>query len=210
MSTVHLKCDPYNLVVAGVGGQGNVTTSRSIGNMLAQLGLFVTIGDTFGASQRGGSVMSHLRISAKSSWSPQIPLGKAHMIVSMEPSETIRALRDYGNPEVKVITNTRPLFPIGVNAGNLQYPAADEIESWINEMSAEAWFLDATEEALKMGNPVLGNVILAGALAGTRELPLQRDIFERTMAERFSGDALNKNLAAFDYGMRYVNGRERV
>lgn len=204
MSTVQLKFDPYNLVVAGVGGQGNVTTSRSIGNMLAQLGLFVTIGDTFGASQRGGSVMSHLRISAKSSWSPQIPLGKAHMVVSMEPSETIRALRDYGNPEVKVITNTRPLLPIGVNAGNLQYPAADEIKSWINEMSAEAWFLDATEEALKMGNPVLGNVILAGALAGTKELPLERDVFERTMAERFSGDALNKNLAAFDYGMRYV------
>ena len=204
MASVRLKFDPYNLVVAGVGGQGNVTTSRSIGNMLAQLGLFVTIGDTFGASQRGGSVMSHLRISAKSSWSPQIPYGKAHMVVSMEPSETIRALRDYGNPEVKVITNTRPLFPVGVNAGNLQYPAGDELKSWINEMSTQAWFLNATEEALKMGNPVLGNVILAGALAGTKELPLQRDIFERIMAERFSGDALQKNLAAYDYGMRYV------
>jgi indolepyruvate ferredoxin oxidoreductase, beta subunit len=204
MSAVQLKCDPYNLIIAGVGGQGNVTTSRFVGNMLSQIGLFVTIGDTFGASQRGGSVTSHLRISAKSSWSPQIPMGQAHMIVSMEPSETIRTLRDYGNPAVKVITNTRPMFPIGVNTGQLGYPSASEIESWIEEMSEKAWFLNATAEAMKMGNPVFGNVILAGALAGTNELPMRRDIFAGIMTERFAGDLLQKNLSAYDYGVQCV------
>ena len=101
--SITLKHDPYNLIITGVGGQGNVMTSRSVGHMLSFLGLNVTIGETFGASQRGGSVMSHLRISARSSWSPQIPLGQAHMVVSMEPSETLRVLKDYGNKEVKVI-----------------------------------------------------------------------------------------------------------
>lgn len=204
MSTIQLKYDPYNLIIAGVGGQGNVTTSRAVGNMLSQLGLFVTIGDTFGASQRGGSVMSHLRISATSSWSPQIPLGRAHMIVSMEPSETIRTLRDYGNPGVKVITNTRPLLPIGVNLGQLSYPSSSDIESWIGELSEKAWFLNATAQAMAMGNPILANVILAGALAGTSELPMQRDIFAGIMAERFSGDALDMNLCAYDYGAQCV------
>ena len=204
MSAIQLKCDPYNLIIAGVGGQGNVMTSRSVGNMLSQLGLFVTIGDTFGMSQRGGSVMSHLRISTKCSWSPQIPLGRAHMVVSMEPSETIRTLRDYGNPAVKVITNTRPMFPIGVNTGQLSYPSASEIESWIEEMSEKAWFLNATAEAMKMGNPVLGNVILAGALAGTNELPMRRDIFAGIMAERFTGDLLQQNISAYDYGVQCV------
>ena len=204
MPAIQLKCDPYNLIIAGVGGQGNVMTSRSVGNMLSRLGLFVTIGDTFGASQRGGSVMSHLRISAKCSWSPQIPAGRAHMVVSMEPSETIRTLRDYGNPAVKVITNTRPLFPTGVNSGQLNYPSAGEIESWIEEMSEKAWILNATTEAMKMGNPVFGNVILAGALAGTRELPMRRDIFAGIMAERFDGDLLQQNLAAYDYGVQCV------
>lgn len=204
MSTAQLKHDPYNLIIAGVGGQGNVTTSRAVGNVLSQLGLFVTIGDTFGASQRGGSVMSHLRISSQCSWSPQIPLGQAHMIVSMEPSETIRALRDYGNPAVKVITNTRPLFPIGVNAGQMSYPSESEIESWIEEMSEQAWFLNATVEAMAMGNPILGNVILTGALAGTNELPMRRDIFAGFMAERFSGDVLEMNLCAYDYGAQCV------
>jgi indolepyruvate ferredoxin oxidoreductase beta subunit len=204
MTTIQLKYDPYNLIITGVGGQGNVTTSRAVGNMLSQLGLFVTIGDTFGASQRGGSVMSHLRISAASSWSPQIPLGRAHMIVSMEPSETIRTLRDYGNQGVKVITNTRPLLPIGVNLGQLSYPSASEIESWIREMSESAWFLNATAKAMAMGNPILGNVILTGALAGTNDLPMQRSIFAEIMAERFSGDALDMNLCAYDYGVQCV------
>jgi len=122
----------------------------------------------------------------------------------MEPSETIRALRDYGNPAVKVITNTRPLFPIGVNTGQLSYPSTDEIESSIEEMSEKSWFINATTVAMKMGNPILGNVILAGALAGTSELPMRRDIFAAIMAERFTGDVLERNLSAYDYGVQCV------
>jgi indolepyruvate ferredoxin oxidoreductase beta subunit len=204
MPEITLSHDPYNLIITGVGGQGNVMTSRAVGNMLSQLGLFVTIGETFGASQRGGSVMSHLRISAVSSWSPQIPLGKAHMIISMEPSETIRVLKDYGNPDVKVITNTRPFYPVGVISGQITYPKDEEIRGWITDLTSQSWFLNATEEAVKIGNPVLGNVIMAGALAGTGELPLKRDVFEGIMATRFSGEKLSKNLDAYDFGVKSV------
>ena len=86
-----LSADPYNLIITGVGGQGNVLASRMVGNMLSRLGLFVTIGETFGASQRGGSVMSHLRISTRSCLSPQIPRGRAHSVVALEPIEALRA-----------------------------------------------------------------------------------------------------------------------
>lgn len=204
MTDIQLKYDPYNLIITGVGGQGNVMTSRAVGNMLSQLGLHVTIGETFGASQRGGSVMSHLRISAKGSWSPQIPLGSAHMIVSMEPSETIRVLKDYGNPDVKVISNTRPNYPVGVISGQITYPSPDEIKTWIEEMSSEYWLLNATDEAVKIGNPVLGNVVMAGALAGTGDLPLNRDIFEQIMSINFSGDKMRMNLEAYDFGVKMV------
>ncbi|MFA6011809.1 MAG: indolepyruvate oxidoreductase subunit beta [Desulfobacteraceae bacterium] len=204
MKNLTLNVDPYNLIITGVGGQGNVMTSRAVGNMLSQLGLHVTIGETFGASQRGGSVMSHLRISAKSSWSPQIPLGCAHMIVSMEPSETLRVLKDYGHPGVKVITNTRPFYPVGVISGQMAYPKDEEIRAWITELSSKAWFLNATEQAVAIGNPVLGNVIMAGALAGTGELPLEREIFQAILATKFSGDKLKMNLEAYDFGVRSV------
>ena len=99
MTKTLLKQDPYNLIITGVGGQGNVISSRIIGNMLAAKGFFVTIGETFGASQRGGSVMSHVRISTRSTLSPQIPQGKAHMVVSLEPVETLSVLNGYGNPD---------------------------------------------------------------------------------------------------------------
>ncbi len=204
MAAPSLKYDPYNLIITGVGGQGNVMTSRTIGNMLSALGLFVTIGDTFGASQRGGSVMSHLRISSEGNSSPQIPMGKAHMVVSMEPTETIRVLKDYGNPAVKVISNTRPLYPVGVISGKISYPSTEEIETWIGQLCAKAWHVNATAEAMKIGDPVLGNVILAGALAGTKDLPLERDEFVAIMGNRFKGEVLQKNIAAYDYGVRCV------
>ena len=151
MNHVSLPYDPYNIIITGVGGQGNVMASRVVGNMLSRQGLQVTIGETFGASQRGGSVMSHLRISAASTFSPQIPKGKAHMIVALEPTEAIRVLRDYGNPEVAVLCNTRPIQSIGVISGEQTYPALKEIREWVRELSLSSWFIDATEEALKLG-----------------------------------------------------------
>ena len=97
MTAAVLKYDPYNLIITGVGGQGNVLASRMVGDMLARKGFDITIGETFGASQRGGSVMSHLRISQKGACSPQIPLGMAHMVVSLEPTEALRVLKNYGS-----------------------------------------------------------------------------------------------------------------
>ncbi|MBU1170823.1 MAG: indolepyruvate oxidoreductase subunit beta [Proteobacteria bacterium] len=208
MPELTLKHDPYNLIITGVGGQGNVMTSRAVGNMLSLLGFHVTIGETFGASQRGGSVMSHVRISKDSSWSPQIPSGHAHMVVSMEPSETIRVLKDFGNRDVKVITNTRPFYPVGVISGQISYPSDDDIRTWISELTSKAWFLNATEKAVAIGDPILGNVIMAGALAGTGELPLDREVFHTIMASRFSGDILQKNLDAYAFGVESVLSRK--
>lgn len=126
------------------------------------------------------------------------------MIVSMEPSETLRVLKDYGHPGVKVITNTRPFYPVGVISGQMAYPKDEEIRAWITELSSKAWFLNATEQAVAIGNPVLGNVIMAGALAGTGELPLEREIFQAILATKFSGDKLKMNLEAYDFGVRCV------
>ena len=199
-----LQKDPYNLIITGVGGQGNVLASRMVGDMLARMGFFVTIGETFGASQRGGSVMSHLRISSESSLSPQIPKGSAHMVVALEPTEALRILKDYGNPEIKVLCNTRPIHSISVICGEQNYPPLDEIKTWIKELSEKSWFLDTTEAAVKLGNPILGNTICVGALAGTGELPLNRDVFENAVTRKMSPDKVDLNLSAYDMGARMI------
>jgi indolepyruvate ferredoxin oxidoreductase beta subunit len=200
MGKVTLSSDPFNLIIAGVGGQGNVMASRVVGNMLMERGLHITIGETFGASQRGGSVMSHLRISAESSFSPQIPKGRAHMVVSLEPTETLRVLRDYGNPGVSVLCNTRPIYSVGVICGDLHYPSQEDLKKWIRQLSKESWFLNTTDAALKLGNPILGNIMLVGALAATKMLPLDRTSFERVITRTMAGSKVGMNLTAFDQG----------
>ncbi len=201
MENYELPHDPYNLIITGVGGQGNVLGSRIVGTMLSMKGFQITIGETFGASQRGGSVMSHMRISATSHYSPQIPKGKAHMIVALEPLEAIRVLNEYGNPDVKTICNIKPLHPAGVIAGNVNYPSMDDIQKWASELSKKAWFLDSTEEAMKLGNAIFGNIIMAGALSATKDLPLEREDFKSIISEQFSPDKAEVNLKAFDIGV---------
>jgi indolepyruvate ferredoxin oxidoreductase beta subunit len=199
MGNSQLPRDPYSIIITGVGGQGNVMASRILANMLVRKGYHITIGETFGASQRGGSVMSHIRISAKTNWSPQIPKGNADIVVSLEPIEAIRVLAGYGNPGVRVLVNTRPIYPVGVISGELDYPSIEEIRASIKKLSAHAWFVDATEEAIKMGNPILGNII--SAVSGIGALPVDREDFREVIRENLPAGTLGINLKAFDSGV---------
>ena len=205
MNDVSLPYDPYNVIITGVGGQGNVMASRVVGIMLSRQGLQVTIGETFGASQRGGSVMSHLRISTGSSWSPQIPKGRCHLVISLEPTEAMRVLANYGNPNVKVLCNTRPVHAIGVISGDQKYPPVHDIKSWIAELSNSCWFLEATEKAMEMGNPIFGNIMMIGAAAGVGVLPLDREDFETVISETMPADKLELNLKAYDLGSQMIH-----
>jgi len=204
MTVTQLPKDPYNIIITGVGGQGNVMASRVLANMLVMKGFSVTIGETFGASQRGGSVMSHLRVSEKDTWSPQIPKGRAHVIVALEPTEAIRVLADYGNPDVKVVSNTRPIHPAGVIAGDLAYPALEETKKTAQGISSQAWFIDATDEALKLGHPILGNIIMLGALSGLDDLPLDKEDFREVIAKSLPQNKVGINMEAFDLGRKLL------
>jgi len=205
MTNPRLAADPYNLIITGVGGQGNVLASKIVGNMLVEKGFQVTIGETFGSSQRGGSVMSHLRVSTAAMLSPQIPKGKAHLIMSLEPTEAIRVLNDYGNPDVKLITNTRPVHSVGVIGGEDSYPSMEALKQWAAKLTAAAWFIDATDEAIKLGNPILGNVLLVGALSAVGDIPLDRETFGGVIARSMSEDKVGLNLQAFDMGLAMIS-----
>ncbi len=204
MGQAELLQDPYNVIITGVGGQGNVLASRVLGNMLVRKGYQVVIGETFGATQRGGSVMSHLRISSTTSFSPQIPKGKAHIVVALEPTEAIRVLKDYGSPEVSALCNTRPIHPVGVISGELEYPSPEEIKNSVTQLTNQAWFINVTDEALKLGNPVFGNIMMIGALAGINVLPLDRELFEAVISESMPEEKVEVNLSAYDKGTNMV------
>ena len=203
MSDVKLAKDPYNVIITGVGGQGNVLVARLLGGMLTKKGLLVTIGETFGASQRGGSVMSHLRISRQTMASPQIPRGRADVIVSLEPAEALRVLALYGNPGTMFLTNSHPIYPVGVIKGELAYPPVAEMEAAVKEILPAAHFIGATSRALALGNSILVNIVMLGALARLNVVPFNREDFQEAIALRLPTGQLAINLQAFDegYGM---------
>jgi len=199
MTTIYQ--DPLNVIICGVGGQGNVLISSLIASALNGKGYYVTVGDTYGAAQRGGAVFSSVRISSRRFYGPLIPEGKAHLIVGLEPLETLRLLQKYGNPQVVCITNTYTVYPVGVMANRLEYPDDDELKKTIKGLSKSAWFIDATDMARNLGAQIALNVVMAGALIGSGQIPLTREETEAELRNFFPADSLDLNFKAFEMGM---------
>jgi indolepyruvate ferredoxin oxidoreductase beta subunit len=198
-----LSKDPINMVVSGVGGQGNVMVTLMIGNALVSAGYFVTVGETYGSSQRGGSVMSHMKISAEKQYSPLIAHGQADIILGMEPVETLRMLKQYGNDHVISIVNPRPIHAIDLSGKG--YPDLKGVLKHIGELSSRTYTVHATQEAQKMGNPILANMILIGALIKTGLLPIGEATLDAAIRQMFP-KAVDVNVKALKKGMESVNG----
>ncbi len=196
--------DPWNMIITGVGGQGNVLASQILGQMLVQQGYIITIGETYGASQRGGSVMSHIRVSRKGQYSPLIPEGKCDLVLALEPVEALRVLVNYGNPGVIMLINTRPIYPIDVIAGNAAYPELSVVLKKIQKLSREVWTLNATEIGLELGDPIFSNIVMLGALSALDLLPLNREGFQNVIQEMLPFHKLHLNMNAFDRGREAV------
>jgi indolepyruvate ferredoxin oxidoreductase beta subunit len=199
-----LAKDPFNVIIGGVGGQGNVLASQILGHMLVARGYVITIGETYGASQRGGAVMSHLRLSEKDQFSPLIPEGRCDLLVSLEPVEALRILEPYGHPGVMTLINTRPIFPMDVISGNATYPEVSKVIGSVQALSRKAWTINATQIALDMGDPIFSNMAMLGALYGTNTLPIDREGFEATIQALLPPHKLSENLKAFDEGSKAV------
>jgi indolepyruvate ferredoxin oxidoreductase beta subunit len=198
--------EPLNLIIAGVGGQGNVLISRLIGQAMVDDGYKVTIGETYGASQRGGSVTSHVRISKDYQYGALIPEGQADIILGLEPMETLRHLALRGSPGTYVITNTRPIYPMCVATGEAEYPTLDHIRQNIDELSRKAWYINASEIALNLGGSLLANIVMVGALSGLKIMALKPDRFEHQLKAIFQKGKLDLNLRAFKTGLTYDFG----
>jgi indolepyruvate ferredoxin oxidoreductase beta subunit len=193
--------DPLNVIVTGVGGQGNVLISQLIGKALVREGHHVTIGETYGASQRGGAVMSHLRISRQEQYGPLIPEGQADVILGLEPVETMRVLAQYGHPGVIVIANSRPVYTMAVTTGMAEYPGTPKIARTLEELSSTAWLIGATDIALELGASILTNIVMLGALVGSGALPLPTEAFEAELRDSLPSDRLELNLQAARRGL---------
>ncbi len=199
-----ISADPLNLIICGVGGQGNILLSGMVGSAYIRKGGFATIGETFGAAQRGGAVFSSVRVSEKREYGPLMPEGKAHLIIGLEPLEALRMVQKYGNPETVCISNTYPVVPAGVSANRDKYPDIDELKEGIGNLTKQCWFLDATAIALELGAPIAMNIVMIGAVLGTEQLTLTPDDIKAQLQESLPPDRLELNYEALSRGMKAV------
>ena len=195
-----LDFDPLNIIISGVGGQGNILASDLISRAFCEEGYFVSVGETYGATQRGGSVVSHIRLSRKHAYGPLIPLGEGHVIVGFEPLEVYRIFRDYGHDTVRVIMNDHPFYPLDVLQQRSEYPDIEQLVSCIRLLAADLKIIKGTELAKKAGHALAQNVVMVGAFAGLNWVPLKKDRFLKAIEEIFSGAKLEFNKRAFESG----------
>lgn len=199
-----LQKDPFNVIICGIGGQGNILLSRMIGRVMIRKEYLIDIGETFGAAQRGGSVFSSLRVSKKKNHGPLIPEGRAHVIMSLEPLEALRMLRSYGNPETVTIYNTQPVYPVGVLAKRFDYPDLEKLKTAIGQLSHKSWSLNATELAMELNSPIVANIIMLGALANSDTLPVSMDDVIIEIKNSFPSNKVDLNLKALDMGFNAI------
>ena len=191
----------FDLVIAGVGGQGNILASQVIARCAMDEGFNVVNTETKGAAQRGGSVLSHVRIADGEIFSPLVPTGQADVLLGFEPLE---ALRHIGllNPRSLFIINTAPVPTILSNMKIDKYPSTEQIIDAIKEKGLHGYFINATQAAKNLGNVLLTNVVMLGALAAVCDILPGKDIQGKLLTlvdEKFHED----DIKAFGKG-RYL------
>jgi indolepyruvate ferredoxin oxidoreductase beta subunit len=199
--------DHLDLVIAGVGGQGNILLSRIVGETALRAGTDVRISEAFGAAQRGGAVLSHVRLGK--SHSPVIPLGRANALLALEPGEALRQSRFLRQDGLAVV-NTKPIMPVEVLAGRATYPPIDKIKELMTRLTSNLFMTDAAKLAEQAGNAMTANIVMLGALDGCKILPFQPHALEESISIMVPKKMIDANLKAFELGRASVSSNMQM
>ncbi|OYT55118.1 MAG: indolepyruvate oxidoreductase [Candidatus Altiarchaeales archaeon ex4484_2] len=181
-----------DILIVGVGGQGIILASDILSNAALRQDLNVKTTETHGMAQRGGSVVTHVRLSNSDIYSPLIPKGNVDVLIAFEPLEALRYL-DYVSKETFIVVNSNPIKMH-------DYPDMDSI---LEELGGRnALVVDALELAGEAGNVLTQNIVLLGA--SSSHLPLKREILKETIKQMVKR-AVDENLKAFQLGVKAWN-----
>ncbi len=186
-----------NILIAGVGGQGALTTAGIIARAAMKAGYNVVTAETHGMAQRGGSVEVHVRIGNVRS--PLIPEGGADIMIALEPAEALRYAK-YLNDRSVVILNTRKIVPPSVTAGFATYPAIDEIIGELAKMTKHIIPVKASEIAENAGSVLTTNVVVVGMLLGYCDMPFSYNDVKEVIKEVMPDKIAEMNLRALKMG----------
>jgi indolepyruvate ferredoxin oxidoreductase beta subunit len=182
-----------DIIISGVGGQGILSIAASIGLAAVANDLFLKQAEVHGMSQRGGDVQSHLRLSDRKIASDLIPYGKANLIISVEPMESLRYL-PWLSADGWLVTNSNPFINIP------DYPAIEEILKEIKKIKNHI-IIDADVIAKTKGSARSGNMVILGAASTFIDMPFKSlEDAVRELFIRKGEDVVQSNLSALKAG----------
>lgn len=198
----------YNIIIAGVGGQGIIFAGQIIAEAGIMEGYEVYLFEEHGMARRGGSVATFLRFG-KNIFTPIILEGTANLLVSFEPSEALRHLK-FMNKNSIIILNTRRIIPVSISSNKeKKYPSLEKISDILSKFCKKLIPFDATALALSAGDAITMNTVLLGAISAIDKFPIRKEILKECIKKHSSKSMLESNLTAFDFGYEMILEHEK-
>ena len=182
-----------NIMIVGVGGQGTLLTSRILGGITVENGYDVKLSEVHGMAQRGGSVVTYVRYGEKVT-EPIVEEGQADVLIAFERLEALRYAHFLKKDGV-IIVNDQRIDPMPVVTGVAKYP-----DGIIEKLSKKyrVVSVDAMDEAIKMGNSRVFNVIILGIAAKNMDFPKEQWI--EVIKKKVPPKTIDINVKAFERG----------
>ena len=189
-----------DLLVTGAGGQGVILASDIISETAIAAGYDVKKTDTIGMAQRGGSVLSNVRI-ARQVWSPLIKQGEVDILLALEKLEAARWV-NYLRPGGITIINNQALPPLAVSLGNERYPSDKEIKDIIKRRTDRIYFIEGTRRARELGNIRTLNMFMLGC--ASLFMPFKVQAWKDSISQRLPANLRQINITAFNQGRKEI------
>ena len=186
-----------NILIVGVGGQGTLLASVLLGNLALDAGYDVKLSEVHGMSQRGGSVVTHVKISDDKVGAPLIEKGEADVILAFEQLEAYRWL-PYLRKGGSLFVNTQQILPMPVILGQAEYP--EEMDRALEERAGNLKAFDALQIAEQCGSSKAVNVVLLGA--ASRHFPFSDDAWMKVIEDNVKEKFVEMNKFAFRAGQQ--------
>lgn len=185
-----------NIIIAGVGGQGTLLTSRILGGLALEAGYDVKLSEVHGMAQRGGSVVTYVRYGQEVA-EPIVEEGMADILIAFERLEAMR-FAHFLKKDGVIIANDQRIDPMPVLLGMAEYP--QNIFEQL-EKKYQVYAIDAGLEAKKLGNPKVSNMIVLGIAAKNMNFSKAQwyDIIEKIVPPK----TVELNKKAFDIGYEF-------
>lgn len=183
-----------NISLVGVGGQGTLLASEILCKVALLAGKDVKKSEVHGMAQRGGSVVSQIRIGDKV-YSPLIGVGETDILIAFEKVEALR-FAHFLAPDGVAMVNNQEIRPVTVSTGQSVWP--DDLDSRLTSTFSKLELVPALKMAREMGNVRVANVIMIGALSNHTSIPV--DTWREAISALVKPQFVDSNLKAFEIG----------